>query len=104
MFLRTTIVLAALLFCGTTALADEIIARNLIISQGCKGCHTLEGSGGNLGPELDKVGSRLTRVQIREKLLEPKTTNPDSLMPDFKHLTEEQLNALLDFLSQLKKK
>ncbi len=100
MFRYTTTVLAALLFCCTPSYGDEITARNLLASQGCKGCHHLDGSGGNLGPALDKVGTRLTRVQIWEKLLDPKTTNPDSVMPDFKHLTDEQMNALLDFLTQ----
>ncbi len=100
MFFRLSIILTTLFFFSTVSYADEIVARNLIISQGCKGCHVLEGSGGILGPELDKAGARLTRVQIWNKLLEPQATAPKSVMPDYRHLTDEQMNALLDFLIQ----
>ncbi len=99
---RLAIVLTALLFTGTPLAAEEIVARNLFISQGCKGCHHLEGSGGIIGPALDKVGSRLQKTSIRNKLLAPKATNPDSLMPDFQHLKPEELDALVDFLANKK--
>ena len=86
----------------TTAGANEIMARNLILSQGCKGCHLFEGNGGTLGPALDNIGSRMKPAQIRQKLLAPKTSTPKSIMPGFKHLRDDEMKALVDFLASRK--
>ncbi len=83
-------------------LAEEITIRDLIHAQGCKGCHIIEGTGGTLGPSLDKVGQRLSIEQIRQKLIDPKTGNSSSLMPDSRHLTEQEMDRLTDFLSTLR--
>ncbi len=38
---------------------------------------------GTLGPPLHGVGARLTREQLRLRLLDPKRFNPDTLMPAY---------------------
>jgi len=81
---------------------DEARARELINSQGCKGCHTIEGSGGTLGPDLDGVGGRLSRQELRRALVAPAERNPDGLMPTFSHLDDQDLDALVDFLAKQK--
>jgi len=86
----------------TTAGANEIVARNLILSQGCKGCHIFEEDGGTLGPALDKVGSRMKPSQIQQKLLDPKASSPKSYMPSFTHLKDDEMKALVDFLASRK--
>jgi cytochrome c2 len=82
--------------------ADEAQARNLINSLGCKGCHSFEGSGGALGPALDEVGKRLDENQLEAKLLQPKASNPNSMMPSYGHLSQDNLAALVEFLHQQK--
>lgn len=94
--------LVSLLLLTTLAGADESTARRLINAQGCKGCHSLEGSGGNRGPALDGVGRRLEADQIEQQLLNPKARNPDSIMPGMTHLSAEDFRALVDFLSSRK--
>ncbi|NDV16664.1 c-type cytochrome [Muricauda sp. TY007] len=37
----------------------------------CVRCHAVKGSGGQVGPPMDDIGSRLTREQILEALIEP---------------------------------
>jgi len=82
--------------------ADDAKARGLLNSLGCKGCHSFEGSGGTLGPALDGVGKRLNKEQINTKMLDPKSTNPASMMPTYGHLATEDLDALIDFLAEQK--
>lgn len=82
--------------------AEEITIRDLIHAQGCKGCHIIEGTGGTFGPSLDKVGQRLPFEQIRQKLIDPKKGTSSSLMPDSRHLTEQELDLLTDFLAALR--
>ena len=101
--IRTAILAIALLTLSAgPGHADETVARSLLVSQGCKGCHVFDGEGGNLGPSLDKVGKRLNAYQIEQKLLTPRKTNPGSVMPSFGHLTDEQLLALVNFLKNRK--
>jgi len=89
---------------ATTAWAanDEGRAAELIDSLGCKGCHTLNGGGGTLGPALDAVGKRLDGSQIRRQLLDPKAANPGSMMPSYANLPEKDIDALVDYLKDLK--
>jgi mono/diheme cytochrome c family protein len=82
--------------------ADDAKARGLLNSLGCKGCHSFEGSGGTLGPALDGVGKRLSKEQIKSKMLDPKATNPASMMPTYGHLATEDLEALIDFFADQK--
>lgn len=102
---RIVSLLAALLLfavLAAPAMADDAKARGLINSLGCKGCHTFEGSGGSIGPALDGAGKHLSEDQIREKLLEPKKSNPKSMMPAYGHLAKEDVDALTDFLAAQK--
>ncbi len=85
-----------------TSFAADVEAVNLMHIQGCKGCHTLDDSGGTLGPVLDGVGNRLTPRQLRQKLINPKKSAPTSRMPDYRHLTTAELELLIEYLSSLR--
>ena len=85
-----------------TGYSDDAAALDLIHAQGCKGCHKLDTKGGVLGPALDGVGNRLTHLQLRQKLLNPKKSKPDSIMPDYRHLTSTELELITDFLFSLR--
>jgi mono/diheme cytochrome c family protein len=80
----------------------EMKVMDLIHIQGCKGCHSLDGKGGTLGPELDGVGSRLTWEQLKQRLVNPKKQKPPSAMPDYRHLSTSELQLLTDYLTQLR--
>jgi sulfur-oxidizing protein SoxX len=47
---------------------------------------------GNIGPRLDGVGDRLTQDEIRQRLIDPRRFNPDSIMPAYGNL--EGLNRV----------
>lgn len=84
------------------AFAAETDVDTLISAQGCRGCHAINGVGGLLGPALDGVGTRLTATEIRQKLTYPKSSSPESKMPDFRHLPDSELVLLTEFFSNLK--
>jgi len=102
MRMAATAALSLALAAPALAADDTAHAQELINSLGCKGCHQIGGSGGNLGPALDGVGARMKEKDIREKLLDPKGKNPGTMMPTFAHLPEKDLEALVDYLKGLK--
>ncbi len=91
----------ALSVAGPVSASDEAHGRELANSLGCKGCHKIEGSGGTMGPALDGVGQRMDEKKIRQKLVNPKEVNPGSMMPSYEHLSDEDLEALIEYLEDL---
>ena len=69
----------------------------------CNECHTIKGKGGAVGPNLTLVGNRRSREYIVQQIKEPSSHNPNTAMPSFKErLSEQDVNALADYLSNLK--
>jgi nitric oxide reductase subunit C len=72
-----------------------------IFSQLCATCHSLEGTGGTVGPALDGVGSRLDAAYLERWLRDPLAVKATSRMPKLP-LDETQLTELVAFLSAQK--
>jgi mono/diheme cytochrome c family protein len=91
-------------FSAATSLchAETISSLDLIHAQGCKGCHAINAVGGISGPSLDGVGNRLSREQIRRKLLDSKNNRHPSIMPSSSHMTEHEIDLLTDYLVNLR--
>jgi cytochrome c2 len=85
---------------GWTQTDTEGLARRLLNSQGCKACHSFENTVASNGPDLNKVGSRLTREQLRGTLVNPRHRHANARIADFSHLQEQEIEALTDFLSR----
>jgi len=80
-----------------TSQAQEPSGQDLIKRLNCQGCHTLAGQGGKLGPNLSRVGQRLSPEAIKKQLV-----SPQGGMPNFAHLKPEELDAVVTYLSGLK--
>ncbi len=70
----------------------------LFKDKGCFGCHKLDGTGGTLGPDLSHAGTRLTRDTIVKILENPRSVNPQALMPP-PPLNPDERNQVADFLA-----
>jgi mono/diheme cytochrome c family protein len=60
---------------------------------GCIGCHKLQGVGGAIGPELDKVGASRSPEWLLKHFKSPATVTPGSAMPPIK-ASDADLDAL----------
>lgn len=68
-----------------------------VFSTLCVACHSLGGTGGNVGPALDGVATRYDEATLRNWLADPTAVKPGTSMPNL-NLTESQLNELTRFL------
>ena len=66
--------------------------------EGCNNCHRFKGVGGSICPDLTDVKNRRSREWIKQQLKDPSVNNPDSKMPSFGHLSEREINAIVDYL------
>jgi cytochrome c551/c552 len=86
-----------LLATGSLAL-DDGHARKLINSQGCKACHSLEKDGGNAAPSFEEMRARLSRREIRLKLVNSDHRHGNGRIPDYSNLNENDIEALVIFI------
>ena len=73
----------------------------LFQEKGCFACHKIDQTGGNLGPELTHVGSRLSYAVLEKILTDPRLVNPRSTMPA-PAVSHEERNQLTVFLVGLR--
>jgi mono/diheme cytochrome c family protein len=67
--------------------------RAVFEESGCIGCHKLHGTGGVLGPELDRVGANRSAEWLVKHFKNPAAVTPASAMPPIK-ATDADLDAL----------
>ncbi len=74
----------------------------------CDACHKIKGVGGDVGPDLSKIGASRDRAYLRRALLNPNADIAkgfeEDMMPDDmgEQMYASELEILLDFLSGLK--
>jgi mono/diheme cytochrome c family protein len=75
--------------------------HRLFETQGCRGCHKLNGVGGSIGPDLTEEGaSRRSPEWLEHHFLAPNEVSAGSAMPNF-HFTREQARALTYYMLSL---
>ena len=97
----------ALLKEGDVAKGRDIFFNNHVVA--CNRCHAFDGQAGGVGPDLTDVGSRLTRKQLLDSILDPNAEiaeswpAPQSAMPALRpFLNDQELRDLISFLAQAK--
>lgn len=75
--------------------------HRLFETQGCRGCHKLNGVGGSIGPDLTEEGANHRSPDWLERhFLAPSMVSTGSAMPNF-HFTKEQARALTYYMLSL---
>lgn len=76
----------------------ELQGALILQNKQCRNCHSLDGSGGQRGPALDRVGSRLTGDQLVRQVIQG-----GGNMPAYgKNLKPEEVEALVAFMKTLR--
>ncbi|HEV8661878.1 MAG TPA: tetratricopeptide repeat protein [Candidatus Methylomirabilis sp.] len=77
--------------------------ERLFWEKGCGGCHAVRGVGGQMAPDLagrTRSGGRDVAWHVRF-LKEPAAVIPGARMPAYRHLSEQELRTLAEFLVTL---
>ncbi|HEY2119481.1 MAG TPA: c-type cytochrome [Candidatus Acidoferrum sp.] len=67
----------------------------------CQSCHTIGGSGGYVGPNLNNAGNWLTPAWIEAWLRNPQALQPDTIEPR-RNFTDDEIHALTAYLMTLR--
>jgi nitric oxide reductase subunit C len=67
----------------------------------CQSCHTIGGSGGYVGPNLNNAGNWLTPAWIEAWLRNPQALQADTIEPK-RNFTEDEIRALTAYLMTLR--
>jgi mono/diheme cytochrome c family protein len=110
MFRRVFVVLVFGVSVAASAVAQDVKAQGekLFTDQKCSLCHAVAGKGNVKGP-LDDVGTKLSGADIRAWITDPKGMTAKITVPrkpEMKQYTlaKEDVDALVAYLSSLKKK
>jgi mono/diheme cytochrome c family protein len=75
--------------------------RRLFETEGCHGCHKLNGVGGSIGPDLTEEGANHRSPEwLENHFLAPNVVSAGSAMPNF-HFTRDQARALTYYMLSL---
>jgi len=94
---------------ASVAAQDAAHGEKVYAAQKCSVCHSIGGKGNAKG-SLDGVGTKLTADEIREWIVDPvamtakaKAARKPVMPAKYKALPKEDLDALVTYLSSLKK-
>jgi mono/diheme cytochrome c family protein len=76
--------------------------QELFGTLGCTACHTVNGQGGKAGPDLSNEANKgRSRAWLATTIRNPKADNPQTVMPAYGNLSDEQVGNLVDYMLSL---
>ncbi len=79
---------------------EAMVGAPAMMKTVCAACHSIGGTGGNVGPALDGVATRYDREKLDRWLADPEAVKPGTKMPNLA-LTEDVRKQLVDYLMTL---
>ena len=93
---------AAFLFQGANPLEAKVgkpseEGKNIFKDSRCVSCHSVEGKGGTVGPELGKISSKMVQERLIRIIKNPHELWADSQMPIY-GFSDQEILKIVDFL------
>lgn len=73
--------------------------KQLFSESRCVTCHSVEGRGGDMAPDLAKVSSKIYPEYLYRIISNPHNLNPDTLMPEY-GFSDQEVRDIVAFLSE----
>ncbi len=81
---------------------QTLSGKNVYNQYRCDLCHKIGGEGGAIGPDLTHIGSNKDSPWLAKQIRDPKSNKPDAQMPPFQQIPEGEIQALVNYLVNLK--
>jgi nitric oxide reductase subunit C len=81
---------------------QTLSGKNVYNQYRCDLCHKIGGGGGAIGPDLTHIGSNKDSPWLAKQIRDPKSNKPDAQMPPFPQISEGEIQALVNYLVNLK--
>jgi mono/diheme cytochrome c family protein len=82
--------------------ANFAVAGFVMTRAVCRNCHMINGAGNDTGPNLAGIGAKHDKKWLVDHFINPQAFVKDSVMPAFKDLPKEELEAMADYLLTMK--
>ena len=82
--------------------ANLVTAGFVMTRSACRNCHVINGAGNDNAPKLAGIGAKHDKKWLVDHFINPQAFVKDSVMPSFKDLPKEELEAMADYLLALK--
>ena len=76
------------------------VGARTYVTNGCSGCHKVNGAGGDVGPSLNGVSSRRSRDWMKQHFRSPSRLSPGSIMPPYQFSSTDEA-AIISYLVSL---
>jgi ubiquinol-cytochrome c reductase cytochrome b subunit len=85
------------------AVAGETRIATFVLGRYCANCHTIDGGGGNEGPDLTRAGEKRDAKWLQTWISDPEAVDDEAQMPSFgERLSPEELSAVSNYLAARK--
>ena len=81
---------------------QTLSGKNVYNQYRCDLCHKIGREGGAIGPDLTHIGSNKDSPWLTKQIRDPKSNKPDTQMPSFPQISEGEIQALVNYLVNLK--
>ena len=98
---RATLFAVLALAAAPACAGDAKLGKRYFEGFGCVKCHTVDGKGGEYGPDLTFIGFRKSQEWLDLWLKNPHAWKSSTVMPNF-HLTDAVRGDIVEFLGTLK--
>jgi nitric oxide reductase subunit C len=82
--------------------SQNLLGKNVFDQYRCDLCHKIEGRGGTIGPDLSHEGNKRDALWLEKHIRDPKSHDPNTVMPPFPQITEGEIKVLVGYLTSLK--
>lgn len=87
----------------TDAAPVNLVTAGFVMTRSaCRNCHVINGAGNDNAPKLAGIGAKHDKKWLVDHFINPQAFVKDSVMPSFKDLPKEELEAMADYLLALK--
>lgn len=98
--MKSVFILLLIIVVSSVAWAD--MPGEKLFNRKCAMCHIVHGRGGAIGPDLSRIGGRMSAAQLQAKVAYPKKSNPGTSMPSFVTLESTEMQSLISYLTTLR--